>query len=98
MAYSKTAKAKRVAARIAGIPESAIDCSEIPELTEEQFTRMIPLQEFWKARKKQITLRVDADVLDWYQKTGAGYLTRMNDALRKAMTNEIVKPAKTRRR
>ena len=35
--------------------------------------------------KKQITLRVDADVLDWFKSGGEGYQSRMNDALRVQM-------------
>lgn len=32
--------------------------------------------------KQAISLRVDADVLDWFKNTGPGYLTRMNSVLR----------------
>ena len=32
--------------------------------------------------KKQITLRIDEDVLDWFKSGGKGYQGRMNDALR----------------
>ena len=32
--------------------------------------------------KQAISLRIDADVLDWFKKTGPGYLTRMNAVLR----------------
>lgn len=32
--------------------------------------------------KKQITLRLDADIIDWFAADGAGYQTRINDALR----------------
>lgn len=32
--------------------------------------------------KQAISLRVDADVLDWFKATGPGYLTRMNSVLR----------------
>lgn len=34
------------------------------------------------ARKEQISLRVDADVLAWYRSKGAGWQTRMNAVLR----------------
>jgi len=34
------------------------------------------------ARKQQIALRVDADVLAWYRAQGAGWQTRMNAVLR----------------
>lgn len=32
--------------------------------------------------KEPVKLRVDADVLDWFRKTGKGYQTRMNNVLR----------------
>ncbi|MDR2153966.1 MAG: BrnA antitoxin family protein [Burkholderiaceae bacterium] len=34
------------------------------------------------ARKEQIALRVDADVLSWYRQQGPGWQTRMNAVLR----------------
>jgi uncharacterized protein (DUF4415 family) len=34
------------------------------------------------SRKKQIALRVDEDVLEWFKAQGAGYQTRMNAVLR----------------
>ena len=38
--------------------------------------------------KKPVTLRLDADVLEWFQRDGRGYQTRINVALRKAMVEE----------
>jgi uncharacterized protein (DUF4415 family) len=38
--------------------------------------------------KKPITLRVDADVLDWLKKPGRGYQTRIHRALRSLMVKE----------
>ena len=35
--------------------------------------------------KKQITLRIDENVLEWFKSGGKGYQGRMNDALRKHM-------------
>jgi uncharacterized protein (DUF4415 family) len=35
-----------------------------------------------QARKEQIALRVDADVLAWYRSLGTGWQTRMNAVLR----------------
>ena len=33
--------------------------------------------------KKQITIRVDEDVLAWFKSQGKGYQSKMNDALRR---------------
>lgn len=35
--------------------------------------------------KKSLTVRLDADVVSWLKKTGAGYQTRLNDILRDVM-------------
>jgi uncharacterized protein (DUF4415 family) len=43
---------------------------------------------YYKPLKKPVTLRLDADVLAWFKKQGRGYQTRINRALRKAMTDE----------
>jgi uncharacterized protein (DUF4415 family) len=45
----------------------------------EQFQKM------YKARKKAVTLRLDADVLAWFKWEGRGYQTRINLALRGVM-------------
>ena len=34
--------------------------------------------------REQVTLRIDQDVLEWFQEGGPGWQDRMNDALRKA--------------
>jgi uncharacterized protein (DUF4415 family) len=34
--------------------------------------------------KEQVTLRIDRDVLDFFQEDGPGWQDRINDALRKA--------------
>ncbi len=36
------------------------------------------------ATKQPVSLRIDGDVIDWFRATGAGWQTRINDALRKA--------------
>jgi uncharacterized protein (DUF4415 family) len=46
---------------------------------------------YFRPIKKPITLRIDADVLAWFQKQGRGYQTRINQALRKVMTEEMRK-------
>ena len=46
--------------------------------------------------KKQITLRIDENVLEWFKSGGKGYQGRMNDALRGYMDYEGGKDALTR--
>ena len=42
----------------------------------------------YKPLKKPVTLRLDADIIAWFQRQGRGYQTRINRALRKLMVNE----------
>ncbi len=42
----------------------------------------------YKPVKRPVTLRIDADVLAWFQRGGRGYQTRINRALRKVMAEE----------
>jgi uncharacterized protein (DUF4415 family) len=57
---------------------------------EKKRTRGLPaeLEAFYKPIKKPVTLRLDADVLAWFQRHGRGYQTRINRALRKVMMEE----------
>ena len=59
--------------------EQAIDYSDIPEL-DEAFFRNAKLVE--PSAKEQVTLRIDADVLEWFKARGKGYQTRMNAVLK----------------
>jgi uncharacterized protein (DUF4415 family) len=74
------AKLKALAAR----PDSQIDTSDIPEMTEEQW-KNARRGHFYRPRKRQITARVDADVLDWLKAQGKGYQSRINAILRREM-------------
>jgi uncharacterized protein (DUF4415 family) len=38
-----------------------------------------------RPRKKRISLRVDVEVVDWFQSKGPGYQTRINRILRRVM-------------
>jgi uncharacterized protein (DUF4415 family) len=42
----------------------------------------------YKPLKKPVTLRLDADILAYFQRGGRGYQTRINLALRKTMMEE----------
>lgn len=56
-----------------------IDYSDIPEL-DERFFQNARLVE--PSTKEQITMRIDADVLEWFKARGKGYQTRMNAVLK----------------
>lgn len=74
--------------RLEALPDEQIDTSDIPELTEAQLAEM-RRREFYRPIKKQITTRVDTDVLAWLKEGGKGYQSRMNAILRKAMLSAV---------
>jgi uncharacterized protein (DUF4415 family) len=57
---------------------------------EQKHPRGLPkeLAGLYRPLKKPVTLRLDADVLAWFQRQGKGYQTRINRALRKLMMDE----------
>ncbi len=40
---------------------------------------------WYRPRKRRISLRVDIEVVDWFQSKGPGYQTRINRILRRVM-------------
>jgi uncharacterized protein (DUF4415 family) len=49
--------------------------------------------------KQAVTLRLDPDVIAWYKATGPGWQTRMNDTLRRPLTEPAArKKAKANRK
>ncbi len=69
-------------------PDSKIDYSDIPPLTDE-FWKNAVRNPFYKPTKQATTVRVDSDVLLWLKGQGKGYQTRINAILRKAMLRDI---------
>ena len=74
-------------ARLATLPDDQIDFSDAPELTEAALAGMKPMAQY-RPMKKQITARVDADVLAWLQSQGTGYQSRINAILRREMLEQ----------
>jgi uncharacterized protein (DUF4415 family) len=73
--------------RLASMTDEDIDFSDIPEITPEMFANAVVRRNFKVIpRKKQLTLRVDSDVVDWYKNQGRGYQTKINALLRAYMT------------
>lgn len=86
---------KKRLAEIAALPDSEIDYSDIPPLTEK-FWKNAVRNPWYRPVKKQVTLRIDADVLAWLKrKNETGYQTRLNAVLRKAMLSDLRKERKT---
>ncbi len=73
------------------------DFSDCPKQSKEDLAAFKPLKELkpeiyamldsgiYKPTKKEIHIRIDSDVLEWFKSQGKGYQTRINEALRQAM-------------
>lgn len=71
-------------AALAAQPDSTIDFSDIPATTAADWQAAVRGQ-FYRPVKQQLTVRIDADVIDWLKQQGAGYQSRLNTILRDAM-------------
>jgi uncharacterized protein (DUF4415 family) len=63
---------------LAAMPDERIDYSDAPSLPDAVWVRAAELP----GAKRQITLRIDTDVLDFFRHTGRRYQTRINAVLR----------------
>jgi uncharacterized protein (DUF4415 family) len=64
------------------MPEEEIDTRDMPEVRDWSGARRGVL---YRPVKRQITLRIDADVIEWFKSRaheGEGYQTNINRALR----------------
>ena len=75
MSLSKEQRLKK----IKSIKDKQIDYSDIPELDDKYWENAVIE---YPEKKKPITLRLDADVLEWFKSMGKGYQTRINAILR----------------
>jgi uncharacterized protein (DUF4415 family) len=86
--------------RTSTVSKPKTDWDEFDTLTDEQVRRGIESdpeahptnEDFWKEAKvvmpkpkETMTIRIDADVLEWFRKQGRGYQTRINAILRSYM-------------
>jgi len=71
--------------RLDDLTDAEIDFSDIPEITPEMFARGVVRRGLQPITKRQLTLRLDSDVIDWFKKQGQGYQTKMNALLRAYM-------------
>jgi uncharacterized protein (DUF4415 family) len=67
-------------------PDREIDLSDIPEKTD--WVGAVRGR-FYRPRKEAVSLRLDADVIAWLKKDGAGYQTRVNQMLREKMLEDL---------
>jgi len=72
-----------------------IDYSEIPPTTPEFWANVVIRKGLKPViRKKQVTLRLDSDILDYLKSGGNGYQTKINQLLRSFVDAEKAARAK----
>jgi len=69
---------------LAALPDEEIDTSDAPEVQDWSGAQH---GLFYRPVKQQVTLRLDADIIDWFKRKsqasrGEGYQTSMNRVLR----------------
>ena len=61
------------------LPDSDIDLSDSPEVT---LWSEAARGKYYRPVKQLLSVRHDADLIDWFKASGSGYQTRINAALR----------------
>jgi uncharacterized protein (DUF4415 family) len=82
MKRQKTVKKRAKTTRKVTKLQASASVSRRPKYLPDELAGM------YKPLKKPVTLRIDADVLAWFQRDGRGYQTRINRALRTVMVQE----------
>jgi uncharacterized protein (DUF4415 family) len=72
------------------LTDKTIDYSDIPALDESFLSKAVQMP--WPPAKRQLTIRLDEDVLTWLRSLGKGYQTRINRILRMAMESRRPAP------
>ncbi|HEV7718151.1 MAG TPA: BrnA antitoxin family protein [Arsenicitalea sp.] len=85
-----TPEQRQELAALADLPDDQIDFSDIPPLTDAFFENAVRGM-FYRPLKKQLTLRIDADLIEWFKShadKGKGYQTKINQALREYVAEQ----------
>jgi len=90
-----TQRQRREIAAIAAKPDSEIDYSDIAPL-REGFWKGALRNPFYRPVKRQVTVRLDADVIAWLRMPGKGYQSRLNRLLRNAMLDDVANGSEPR--
>jgi uncharacterized protein (DUF4415 family) len=86
-----TSEQQKELERLAALPDEDIDTSDIPEVTDWSSAVR---GKFFRPVKKQLTLRIDADIIEWFKRRhsgGHGYQTSINRALREYVNSRSSK-------
>jgi len=77
---------RREDARLAKIPDSETDLTDMPEQLD--WSKAV-MGKYYKVIKEPVSLRIDSDVLSWFREKGKGYQSRINAVLRNYFLKEI---------
>ena len=75
-------------AALAAKSENEIDFSDLPPTTEQDWHDAVR-GKFYRPIKQQLTVRIDADVLEWLKSEDKDYQGRLNEILRAAMLDKV---------
>ena len=81
-------KQKAELAALAEMPDEQVDYSDIPKKPAGFWAGAVR-GGLYRPVKRQLTVRIDADVLAWLRSQGAGYHGRLNQILRSAMLKDL---------
>jgi uncharacterized protein (DUF4415 family) len=83
---SPTALTEAQLAQLKALEGRSPNTADLPEVPESNWRRA---RRFYRPLKQPISIRVDADVLDWLRRKSDRYQTEINRILRKEMDAEI---------
>src|SRR5580704_17540310 len=69
--------------------QKTISLQAVAEEPKRRYVLLRDVGVLYRPIKKPVTLRLDADVIAWFKKSGRGYQTRINRALRKMMKDRV---------
>lgn len=72
--------------KLKAMPDSEIDTSDIPEITNWDDA---VVGKFYRPIKKPVTIRLDSDVIEWFKTQNGKYQSNINKALREYMREHL---------
>jgi uncharacterized protein (DUF4415 family) len=88
-----SARERKELAALEKMPDSAIDTSDIPEVTDWSKAQV---GRFYRPVKQPVTIRLDADVVAWFKQAAPQYQTAVNKVLRDYMERQAANDARPR--
>lgn len=85
-----SAREKKELAALTRMPDSSIDTSDIPEITDWSTAQV---GRFYRPIKQPVTIRLDADVIAWFKQAAPRYQAAVNAVLRDYMERNAANDA-----